>query len=82
MSDHQYTTRRVDKILEQREYWHEFEHGRWKLLSFTGTQSAKFGEMNPQNGQYEQYTTVNASTLRFIRGVSPDVIDNYEETVS
>ena len=73
----EYTNRRVDKIVEQREFWREFEHGRWKLLSFTDRHTAKFGQMNPQNGQYEEHAMLNASTLKFIRGVSPDVIDSY-----
>jgi hypothetical protein len=75
----EYSIRRLEKLIDARDFWREFEHGRWKLLSFTDKSSAKFGEMNQSNGQYVRYATINTAILKFIRGVRPDVIDNYEE---
>jgi len=63
-------------ILSDLEYWKEAEHSNWKLLSFTDRTSARFGWL--EHGEsFERYVTVKRSTIEFLRGVDPDVLDQF-----
>lgn len=70
------TRRELDEINADMALWLQFEHNGWRLISFTGKQQARFGHV--LNGQYyNKYVTVADSQIKFMRGVPPDVIDQF-----
>jgi len=66
------TTSEITELLSDRDYWLNFEYSRWRLLSFTGRDAARFGWLDSQKKQYLKYVKLNAGTLGFMRGVQPD----------
>jgi len=70
-------TRQMKQINASYEFWLSFEHDRWRLLSFTATDTARFGWLEKHNQQYTKYVTVKANEARFLLGVDPDVIDQF-----
>jgi hypothetical protein len=69
-----YTPGNVRQIAADYDFWIQWEHDKWKLISFTDRTSARFGFLN-RNGEYTKWITVEAPAIRFMRGVEPDVLD-------
>jgi len=69
-----YSNREVDKIIELRAKWTEYEHDSWKLISFS-QKTARFGW--DYNGQFTKYVEIGRVQIDFILGVQPDVLDNF-----
>lgn len=68
-----YTKSEVKQIQENYDFWLQFEHDQWKLISFNDKISARFGW--EFSGQYTKYAEIKVTEVRFLRGVDPDVLD-------
>ena len=70
------TTQDVRNVIEDYDYWMGYEHDKWKLLSFSGRRTARFGWLE-QGLQYTKYVNIARSQIDFLVGVAPDVLDDY-----
>lgn len=66
-----YTLKTVKDINTCKEDWLVFEYNNWKLISFNENE-ARFGEMNPRNGQFLKYADINKNQLKFLNQVPAD----------
>lgn len=69
-----YTRGAVKKILELEEYWKQYEHDDWLLISFDERQ-ARFGWDDKKAGMYTKYITVREDIVSFLQGVTPAAKD-------
>lgn len=70
----EYVMQELRDINNLMETWQELEHGDWRLVSFN-MQTARYGKA--VNGEYVAYIYIDSRVIQFLRGVAPDVLDQF-----